>query len=417
MSLLSHSRTLAPPTAVLAALTVCGLILSSADASDTYFLPAATVGPEYNSNRNMSPDASTAKSVEGYTAIAEAIFGVRTPRSSSELRPRIRYQAFPSYREYNRTEGWLDLNSKFSTERSEFTVIGKYSRQDQFTADFVNVAFDPFDPNPQPTADSGNIKVAETRTLTELRPSFVYRWNATTGVGADFQVQDLRYSAAVALDKQDYDNWQGNLHLVHRVSPQTELSAGGYVGRFETKDGLNKTNSVGALLGLSHNWSKENSSALSLVAERNKAEILAPVPSEETSTDWGVQFSTLRRGEVSRLRFAIGRQLTPSGSGGRASRDEIRAQYDRNLSQRLVFASALRAFQQRALSAKNGNSSSNRDVVAVELSLNWAVTPTWFFSGGYAYNWQDVVSATGSANNNRVFVTFGYRALDSTRRQ
>ena len=417
MSLLSHSRPLALPKAALAMLPVCCLVLSTAEASDTYFLPAASVGPEYNSNRNMSPDASTAKSVEGYTAIAEAIFGVRTPRSSSELRPRIRYQAFPSYREYNRTEGSLDLKSEFRSERSEFTVFGKYSRQDAFTADFVNVGFDPFDPNPPPTADSGNIKVAETRTRAELRPSFVYRWNATTGVGADFQVQDMRYSAAVPLDKRDFDNWQGNLNFLHRVSPQTELSVGGYVGRFETKDGLDKTDSVGALLDLSHNWSRENSSALALVVERNKAEFLGPVPSEATTTDWGLQFSTLRRGQVSRLRFAIGRQLTPSGSGGRASRDEIRAQYDRNLSQRLVFASALRAFQQRALSEKNANSSSNRDVATVELSLNWAVTPTWFLSGGYAYNWQDVVSTSGSASNNRVFATFGYRALDPTRRK
>ena len=296
-------------------------------------------------------------------------------------------------------------------------MFGKYSRQDVFAADFINVGFDPFDPNPPPTANSGNIKVAETRTLAELRPSYVYRWNATTGVGVDFQVQDMRYSAAVPLDKRDYDNWQGNLKLLRRVSPRTELSAGGYVGRFKTKDGFDKTDSVGALLELSHNWSKENSSALSLVVERNKAEFLGPVPSEETTTDWGAQFSTLRRGEVSRLRLTIGRELTPSGSGGRASRDEIRTQYDRNLSQRLVFATALNAFRQRALSVKNANSSSNRDVATVELSLNWAVTPTWFLSGGYGYNWQDVASATGAANNNRVFVTFGYQALNPTRRK
>jgi hypothetical protein len=418
MSLLSLSRALALPKAVLAMLPVCCLVLSTANASETYILPAVSVGSEFNSNRNMSPDASNANSTEGYTANAEAILGVRTPRSSSELRPRIRYQKFPSDQQFDRTEGWLNLKSELNTERSDFILFGEYSRQDVFTAHFINVGFDPFDPNPPPTSNISNSEVKETRTLAELRPSYAYRWNATTGVGVDFLVQDMRYSADVPLTTQDYDNWQSNLKFLRRLSPQTELAAGGFVGRFKTKDGINKTDSVGALLEFSHDWSKEDSSTLSLVVERNKADVLGSVPSEETTTNWSALFSTLRRGEVSHLRFVIGRELIPSGAGGLESNDGIRAQYDRNLSQRLAFAAALHAYRQRLLNANNtGNtgSSSNRDVATVELSLDWAVTPTWLLSGGYGYNWQDVLSTTGSASNNRVFVTFGYRALNPTR--
>jgi hypothetical protein len=418
MSLLSLSRALALPKAGLAMLPVCCLVLSTANASDAYFLPAASVGSEYDSNRNMSPDPSNAKSVEGYSAGVEAILGLRTPRSSSELRPRIRYQVFPSDQQFNRTEGWLNLKSKVDTERSEFIVLGEYSRQDIFTYNFIDVGFDPFNPNPPPTSNNGNFRVNETRTLAELRPSYTYRWNATTGVGVDFLVQDMTYSADVPLHTQDYDNGQGSLKLMRHVSALTELSVGGLVGRFKTKDGLNKTDSVGALADLSHHWSKEDSSTLSLVVERNRAEFQEPVPNEETATNWGAQFSTLLHGEVSELRFIIGRELIPSGAGGIEARNGIRAQYDRNLSQRLTFTSALNGYRQRVLFGQSSVSSANRDrdVAVAEFSLHWAVTPTWFLSGGYGYSWQDVMSKTGAAHNDRVFVAFVYQALSLTRR-
>ena len=45
------------------------------------------------------------------------------------------------------------------------------------------------------------------------------------------------------------------------------------------------------------------------------------------------------------------------------------------------------------------------------------MTPTWLVTGGYAYTWQDIVSAIGSANNHRVFASITYRALDPKRRK
>ena len=76
----------------------------------------------------MSPNDTNLKGIYGYTAGAEAILGVRTPRSTSELRPRIRYQTFPAEQQFNRTQGWLDLNSEFNTDARKFIVLREYSR-------------------------------------------------------------------------------------------------------------------------------------------------------------------------------------------------------------------------------------------------------------------------------------------------
>ncbi len=391
--------------------------ISPAAAADYYFQPSVSAGAEYDSNRSLTPVDGNAQSLEGYFGSAEALVGIRSPRSFTEIRPRIRYQTFPSQKQFDQTEGTLDFKSNFKTLRSELKLIGRYSQQDLFNDEFANIGFDPFDPSAPPVTETGKIVVSERRTRAEFRPSYIYRWNETTGVGVDMQYQNVRYSADVPIDKQDYENYQANLNLVRQLSPQTDIAAGGYVGRFKTKDGLNKSDSVGASVGLSHDWTKQHHSELSLVVERSKAENLDAVPVEETSTDWGVQFSTFRRGEISRFRLVVGRDLTPSGSGGRAMRDEVRAQYDRDLSQRLVMTAALRAFRQRALSERNANSSSNRDAATAEVSLTWSMTPTWLVTGGYAYTWQDIVSAIGSANNHRVFASITYRALDPKRRK
>jgi hypothetical protein len=228
----------------------------------------------------------------------------------------------------------------------------------------------------------------------------------------------VRYTADVPLSKQDYDNWQTNLYLQRRVNPKTTVEAGGYVGRFQTKSGVDTTDSVtGVSFDMKHDWTTRNQSELALTIERNKIDVHEPGVAEESTTDVGVEFSTQHRGEVSNLRLVLGHDISPTGEGGRSTRDQIRGQYDRDLSARLSFTGLLRGYRQRALSIQATNSGSRRDVVTGELSLQWMMTPTWFFSGGYGYNWQDVSSNSGPANNNRVFLTFGYRALDPRHRR
>ena len=419
MSLLCRDHRLSRLWAAPAVAVLSSILLSVADAADTYFRPMFTVSGEYDSNRELNPISNSTKSVSGYSATAESIFGVRTPRSESEVRPRIRYQAFPSRKELNRTEGSLDFKTHFVTQRSELNFLGKYFRRDEYNAEFVDVGFDPFDPNSIPPSDGGRAQVSETRSQTDLSPSFIYRWSETMGLGLDLQYQDVRYSADVPLNKQDYDNWQANLYLERRISPKTQISVGGYLGRFKTKDDADMTDTTGASLELAHDWSKQSHSELAVVVERNKAEQRLPIAATKETTDWGVQFSTQRQGELSRLRLVVGRSLVPTGQGGRTSRDEIRTQYDRDISARLTFTATLRAFRQRALSGGDtGIGKTNRDAATGEISLQWSLTPTWYVSGGYGHNWQDIKSEeTGSASNNRIFLNLGFRALDPTRRR
>ena len=398
------------------ALAVAGGGVSVATAADTYFTPAVTVGGEYDTNRALVTTGDK-QGLTGYSGTAEAIMGSSTPRGGTEIRPRIRYQAFPSNTHLNQTEGSFNLKSNYLTPRTEFNLLASYDQLDLFNAEFVDVGYDPFNPNP--TTDGGQPVSSEKRKQAEVNPTYLYRWSETMGIGAELDYQDVRYTADVPLtNKQDYDNWQTNLYLQRRANPKTTYQVGGYVGRFQTKSGVDTTDSVvGAAFDVKHDWTARNQSELSLTVERNKVDVHETGVAEETTTDVGAQFSTVHRGEISDLRLVVGRDISPTGEGGRSTVDQIRAQYDRELSGRLSFTGVLFAFQQRALANAALNTENRRKLVTGELSLRWMMTPTWFIRGGYGYNWQERSLTSGSAANNLAFVVFGYQALDSTRRR
>lgn len=397
------------------ALAMAASWVTVAAAADTYFIPTVTAGGEYDTNRTMETTGDK-QGLAGYNGTAEAIFGASTPRSATEARPRVSYIAFPTLSRLNKTEGSLDLKSSYLSPRTEFNLLANYSERDEFNAEFVDVGFDPFNPNP--TGDAGTVVLSETRKLLEVHPTFLYRWSETMGIGAELQYQDARYVADVPVSKQDYDNWQTDLYLQRRFSTRTTIQAGGYVGRFQTRTGIDTTDSVvGASFDMKHEWTTRNRSDLALTVERNKIDVSVPGVAEESSTDVGVEFSTQHRGEVSNLRLVLGRDISPTGEGGRSIRDQVRAQYDRELSARLGFTGLLTGYRRRSLSNLATGEGSRRDVVVGQLSLQWMMTPTWFISGGYGYNWQDLSSNAGPANNNRVFLLFGYRALDARKRR
>jgi hypothetical protein len=117
---------------------------------------------------------------------------------------------------------------------------------------------------------------------------------------------------------------------------------------------------------------------------------------------------------VGAWRFTLGRRFIPTGSGGKATSDQLRLQYDRDLSERLMFNGAVRYETQAALTEAGARD--DRDFARVDLSLEWMMTPTWYLSGGYSYIWQDREEDPSAVDNNRVFVSVGYRGLQRPRR-
>jgi len=397
-----------------AALVVAGLVVAQgAYCADWYYIPEADVRAEVHSNLTLETAAALVDSNEAYVATIGTIIGARTPRWTTELRPRVRLQQYPDHSELQRTNGYLDLRSSYRAPRGSFDLTGSFYKEDRFQSELSNAGYDPFDPNDPTVSASGRLVLtSETRTRVQLRPSFSYQLNERVDVGADIAYEKSDFNGAGAAAGSDYDDSSLEGYLGWELTPRTVLQTGAYVGRYETGDSAYKADSTGLTLELKHDWTETLSGNLRTEFERTKVQSVADP--EDTSNNWGATAEVRWRGQVSNLRGSVGRRFTPSDYGVRSTIDEVRLQYDRQVRERWSWVTALRGFETRSQGATP--TTNDRKYLRAEFELQWLMTRTWFLGGGYNYTWQEYALETDSANDNTFFVRIGYKGLRPPRR-
>jgi hypothetical protein len=401
------------------------LAAGAAHGADTYVQPSVDLRVEQNTNRNLSSDPATEDDLTGYIGNVELLWGYRTPTNDTRLRPRLRFQYYPDREDIQRSEQFLDFTTRNRvTERTAWNLDTRYSRRDAFNAELGGVGFDDLDPDeldefedvdredPAGGVDPGQALTDETRTRFVIAPGFSHRFTERTGIDLGSAWRTVRFSEEIGANRRDYDYLEVSGTVTQRLDPHTRVSFGPYASRFETRDDLNTTDSLGLILGWDRAWSERWETRTRLQVERAEVELSEPggfVTSDERDTDFGGEFSGLYRTETGRLRFSVGRFFLPTTSGTRSAANEIRAQYDWNQSERLSFVTAVRAYQREAQGRRS--SGSDQDFARAEFGARWMMTPTMFIGGGYEYTWRDRASDPGDADNHAVYISFGYRGL------
>jgi hypothetical protein len=404
---------------VLGALATSLALSVPAIGAEQYFRPSVTAGVEDHSNIDLSAAAQT-QNVVGFKADLQGTWGIRTPRSSTELVPRFVVQKFQQRDRLSRTQEYLDLKSQFKTQLSSVELFGRFNRLDTYQSQLVSAGFSEFDPGATPGGQSGRVLVGNTRTLAQIRPRFSHTISQRTDIGIYADYQHVDFSSQSINDQVDYDFGIVNGFVERRFGPKTRLTTGVYASKYETKDNTNRTSAVGVSVDWSHDWTKQLQGTFSVGAERSKVKKLditipaSPVATEETATNWNATYSAAYRGEVSRVRFTVGRELTPSSRGDKSATDQIRIQYDRNWTPRLDFTGAIRFLKERSIKGA-AQSPNDRDYGIAELGLRWALTRTWFVHGGYSYLHQKYSDTGLSARDNVFEVSIQYLGLPPQR--
>lgn len=404
----SSRRVLAPRALVAAAVVAC--LPGVAAAADTYFTPTVSVKAENHSNRALAPDNEPSRDLTGYTAELDLKLGVRTPQSTTDFRPRLRFQQFPDEKDLDRTEGSIDLRHTYETQRATLELVARASRRDEYNAQFVDGSdFDEFDPGNPGTGSDGRVFFSERRTQLEFRPKFDYELSQRTSIGTELRFLDVNYDADGPSNKRDYRNMRGEIYLTRKLDQTLLLEGGVYASRYKTDDDTNKTDAIGMSARLRKQWSPAFQADLTLEVEEATRERGNPATFKRDSTEWSLMGGLMWRGQISRVRLSAGRSQVPSGNAERVKQDEIRIRVERNLSPRLELTAVLRGVRERSnLSALVD---ADRDFARGELALEWRMTRTWFVKGGASYTWQDRKIATDSAKNRSLFLTVGYRGL------
>ena len=387
----------------------------AASAAETYFVPGVEGGAEYHSDLRLqgdSPSATDEESAEGYFADLWAIAGIRSPRAFVELKPRVRFQEYPDHKDLEESNEYLDLRTGYDTVRSSFELVGSYRNEDEIRAEIADAEFDDFDPDDPIVDEAGRVeRFGGTRTRIQVRPDYTYQLSQLLGVGASALYQTVTYdfpSDFGSTSRQDYDYWIGDGFLVWTLSPRTHLRTGAYVSTYETDDGLNQTDSTGASLEIRHQWSETLTAMAAVSAQQTDIE-RAALTAEDSSTDAGFTIGIESRGQVSQWRINAGRTFNPTGSGTLNETDQVRLQYDRNLTERLQFTGAVRANRSRPLGVDA--SDNDRDFLRTDIACSWSMTRTWSVIGGYSYIQEQFEGESGDRSDNMVTISVRYQGL------
>ena len=340
-----------------------------------------------------------------------ALWGWQTQRSQIELRPRVQFQEFPDREGIDPVEYFLDLRTEHHTLTSEFGLFARYAHQDMYNANMakpVLILSIPIRP-PQMAV----LCLSAARRRDDRRGGVIrHQFTELTSMSGLLSYKMISYSDQL-IDRVGYKSPYAELMLTRAFGPVAELSIGPYASHSEADDGSNETDTVGAKVSLYYKWSPTVYFTVAGAYERNEVTDFAPTRTQDTLGDWGLEFSGYYERRIGSVRYAIGRYLTPSTLGTRSTKDQVRVQYIRPLSALLDINGSVRVSREERIREQGGEV---RKRALTELSLARQITRTWYVSCGYRYVWQDL-GGNVDADNNGVFLSFGYSGLDPRRAQ
>lgn len=385
---------------------------TSANAAQVYVQPIISTQVQTSSNLGLDPGADSERT-EGYFADAATVIGIATASSDTTVKPRLLYRHYPDVSRLNRLEAFLDIASLYTGQRSSFQMFGRLEHRDEVNAERSAAQFDDVTPDAPTDPETGRIQIGATRDVVMFVPTYKYELTQRMDIGATATVQTIDYSPDDTFSHVDFDYYEGKGFFGWELSQRTKLSLGGYVSKYEAQNIDAQTDSYGASAEFEWDWSAVLESSLSLVYQRSDIERTEPFVFEDKANAWGANFKTVYKGQVSRTRLNVGRTITPSGTGGLLESDNVRLQFERDLTPRWELTAAGRYLRNRALSEDTAGN--DRDYRRVELGLRWMVTRTWFVEGSYEYTWQKYENDPRSADDNSFALKFGYRGLPRQR--
>ncbi len=378
--------------------------------AEGYFTPAVRGGVEYNTNRGMDTVSADEEDTTSYIVELEATLGYRTPRSDTRFVPMIRFREVSGATDIDPdgTDEYLNYRTRFVGERTQFDITGRYRREDVYEGELPPAGFDDFDPD-DPTAGAGGRVTQDTRERIQLRPRYMFQMTPRIGIGMRAVAESVEYEKKTT-DEEGYDYWSVDGFVTWRLTERWMMGIGPTVSSQETAD-HRQTDAYGIAVDFRYQWTQQSGVQIDTAVQRNTLDDDTTVAGgKEEVTRWRANVEAFHKGsEVSEWRMAAGRFLRPSTRGGKVTSDEVRFQYDRQLSQRLGALVAMRVMRDESVSAQQNQDEETYG--RVELDLQYALTPRWSVVAGYEYTHQKFQADDTRADDHQLMIGISFRGL------
>lgn len=410
------ARGIRPLAAVLVLLGLASLDPRTSAAQQWLVTPEVELGAQYIDNPRLREDEGDTKSITGGLLDAGLALRRNTETSSFLLRPSVaifRYTDDSDEEPLDASDEdseayFLDFDANGEGRRSSWRLRGNYRQQQVFRGETTPADFDDFIEDEVQTG-TGRTFVRRQRDLWRIQPGFTMDFTQLTSLAIDVSYLDVSYDQEELGEAIDYNNTRLDAALVRNLSQYNQLELGVFAARYDPTAEDRETDSAGARVRYQQSTSDISTFFVDVGAQetRTDSRIDPDVEVSETSFLWNIGYE--RRLEVTRWRFDLGQDVTPSGSGNVVERDLYRATMEHQLQPRWSLLLSAVFLQTDSLAEEGIPTTSDRDYLQGRAALAYRLTPSWTVQGLYALTHQDFSDIPGDAQEHEARLSLIYQ--------
>ena len=368
-----------------AALVCAGL--GTAQAADLSFDPRIELVGVYNDNYRLSENPDNEIQVTGARLDALVAMRAETQRSRFELTPRLRSSRFPSDEDEEADDVFVHLLAETSTERMRARLLAAFSDVAIRGRYFPGATLTPDDVLGEPDRGEGigRIALSDREDRFSVSPSLAFDLNERRSMEFSATYLDVSSDVQVPGDRVDYTDLSGAIGVSQALSERSSVTVRLGMGSYEP-DGQSPRDAY----GLDAEW-RRNISEASEVFVRGGMYRAEDISATGNSSDWDSGFTGgagVRWGfERTNVWLEVDQSLDPNSSGSLVSRQQLRAQLRRNLSEVAGFTVGARYI--RDSGTDSDEDFRDATYAAASIGFDWRLTRKWTLVGSYDYQWRE----------------------------
>jgi hypothetical protein len=344
-------------------LSSIALLAMAAGAAQNTVTLSVSLREEYNDNFRLT--SAPHSNVLATTVSPAARFTYATDTLSATGKAQINFNRYRGDSQLNGNDILLDGAIKKSYPLDLLSLQTSYVRDSTLASEL---------------AQTGVVQVNRQRTRFGLNPEWTGTLSPRASLTAGYDFADVTYQDSSDTGLVDYRIHKGYTTYSYRLTERSRAFASAGINQLKFDQSGDKTRTIFAVGGLEHSFSETWRGEISAGFRRVR---LPNSSSNNSESGWLGQAVAEQRFETGALRFAVGREINPTGLGLLTQTDKVSLAWSDKISPTVAYDISAAVYRNKFISNTTG--SNNDRYYRIDVHIGYALTEQWIIDGGLAY--------------------------------
>lgn len=396
----------------LAVSALLGASQAMAAAADWEVLPFGSLGSYYESNLGLSPVSGDKLDVLGAEATAGVALRATSPVSTFILRPYARSTWFPSEKDSDYNNAYLDLDYKRRGQRSNLSLLGNFAHE-TVTSRALDVTTPQGDLGNPTDGDVSNAGTRSRRDLVGVYPMASFSITQRNRLDLAINWVDVNYDRELPGQELGYGFSRGAVGWGFSISQLDSVTLTAAADKFDPDDLQGQPPSIGSRTNsLTARWMRSLNETqrwyVQAGANRTRFELAQGATDRITKSGYSGGAGASWKREKSQLFVDLVYRVQPSSSGVISNQTDGRLRLVRNFTPR--WAGTIAARYVRSQAVDKTTTTDYRDYGNFNVGAEWRWSRKLSLKGELAYIRQKLENQPSAGDSQMVTLSFAYDA-------